>query len=190
MSLDNSLLKFPLPPDDPALNEAVNVEFATVLVKCLSLHLPAWAEAWAEVFRTHYSLATTVFEAFKTANETRLAKVANLVGAHKSPEAVETAALGTFLTSHFCSRGEDAATLCLQVQSSIIDKRCCHAVILSYCHSNVIITLCLSILSFPPRALTWLASPDSPPRTRQWRWRTSPSSWSWATSVTWRIRMG
>ena len=114
----NSLLRFPLPPDDPALNEAVNVEFASVLVKCLSLHLPAWAEAWAEVFRTHYSLATTVFEAFKTANETRLAKVANLVGAHKSPEAVETAALGTFLTSHFCSRGEDAATLCLQVQSS------------------------------------------------------------------------
>ena len=111
-------MKSPLPPDDPALNEAVNVEFATVLVKCLSLHLPAWAEAWAEVFRTHYSLATTVFEAFKTANETRLAKVANLVGAHKSPEAVETAALGTFLTSHFCSRGEDAATLCLQVQSS------------------------------------------------------------------------
>ena len=111
-------MKSPLPPDDPALNEAVNVEFATVLVKCLSLHLPAWAEAWAEVFRTHYSLATTVFEAFKTANETRLAKVANLVGAHKSPEAVETAALGTFLTSHFCSRGEDAATLCLQVGSS------------------------------------------------------------------------
>ena len=127
----NNLLKSPSPPDDPALNEAVNVEFATVLVKCLSLHLPAWAEAWAEVFRTHYSLATTVFEAFKTANETRLAKVANLVGAHKSPEAVETAALGTFLTSHFCSRGEDAATLCLQVPSSIIDKTCCHAVLLT-----------------------------------------------------------
>ena len=128
----NSLLKSPLPPDDPALNEAVNVEFATVLVKCLSLHLPAWAEAWAEVFRTHYSLATTVFEAFKTANETRLAKVANLVGAHKSPEAVETAALGTFLTSHFCCRGDDAATLCLQVQSSSHNGQViyCHAVLL------------------------------------------------------------
>ena len=53
------------------------------------------------MFRTHYNLATFVFEAFKTSNKARLSKLDSLVGAHKSPEALETSILANFLMNHF-----------------------------------------------------------------------------------------
>ena len=56
------------------------------------------------MFRTHYNLATFVFEAFKISNKARLSKLASLVGAHKSPEALETSVLASFLMNHFWYR--------------------------------------------------------------------------------------
>ena len=87
--------------DDDDLNEAVNSEFLAVLVKCLSLHIPGWSEAWSSMFRTHYNLATFVLEAFKISNKARLSKLASLVGTHKSPEALEVSTLANFLMEHF-----------------------------------------------------------------------------------------
>ena len=87
--------------DDDDLNEAVNSEFLDVLVKCLSLHIPGWSETWTNMFRTHYNLATFVLEAFKISNKARLSKQASLVGAHKSPEALEVLSLANFLMEHF-----------------------------------------------------------------------------------------
>ena len=87
--------------DDDELNEAVNSEFLDVLVKCLSLHIPGWSETWTNMFRTHYNLATFALEAFKISNKARLSKQASLVGAHKSPEALEVSALANFLMEHF-----------------------------------------------------------------------------------------
>ena len=88
-------------PDDDDLNEAVNSEFLAVLVKCLSLHIPGWSEAWTSMFRTHYNLATFALEAFKISNKARLSKLASLVGAHKSSEALECSTLANFLMEHF-----------------------------------------------------------------------------------------
>ena len=72
-----------------------------VLVKSFSLHIPGWSETWTNIFRTHYNLATFVFEAFKISNKARLSKMASLVGAHKSPEALEASILAKFLMDHF-----------------------------------------------------------------------------------------
>ena len=66
------------------------------------------------MMRTHYNLATFVFEAFKISNESRLSKVASLVGAHRSAEAVETSSLASFLLEHFSARGEEPVSFCLQ----------------------------------------------------------------------------
>ena len=55
-----------------------------------------------------------MFEAFKIHNESRLSKTANLLGAHKSNEALETSSLGTFLMKHFQTEGMDPLSFCLK----------------------------------------------------------------------------
>ena len=87
--------------DDDDLNGAVNDEFLGVLVKSFSLHIPGWSAAWTNMFRTHYNLATFVFEAFKTSNKALLSKLDSLVGAHKSPEALAPSLLANVLMNHF-----------------------------------------------------------------------------------------
>ena len=100
--------------DDTSLDEAVHLEFCSVLVRCLSLHLPAWTERWENIFHQHKNISTFMFEAFKIHNESRLSKTANLLGAHKSNEALETSSLGTFLMKHFQTEGMDPLSFCLK----------------------------------------------------------------------------
>ena len=105
--------------DDASLDEAVHYEFCSVLVRCLSLHIPAWTERWENIFQRHKNISTFVFEAFKINNESRLSKTANLFGAHKSPEALETAPLGTFLMKHFQTEGMDEQAFCLKTSDMV-----------------------------------------------------------------------
>ena len=103
--------------DDASLDEAVHYEFCSVLVRCLSLHIPAWTERWENIFQRHKNISTFVFEAFKINNESRLSKTANLFDAHKSPEALETATLGTFLMKHFHQM--DSQAFCLKTSDMV-----------------------------------------------------------------------
>ena len=111
--------------EDEELNEAINVEFQSVLVRCLSFHIPGWMEQYQNILINHPALATTMFEAYKTTNESRLSKTANLVGSHKSCEALDTAALGLFLMKHYEGQGMEPASFCLKTSDMVGLARVC-----------------------------------------------------------------
>ena len=94
--------------------DAVDSEFSSILVKCLSVHIPGWSEEWQKLFKTHQMLPTYLLEAYKSTNEMRLSKIPSLNGAHKSQEALETVPLGTFLMKRFLGDDLSEVEFCLK----------------------------------------------------------------------------
>ena len=94
--------------------DAVDSEFCSTLVKCLSVHIPGWSEKWQKIFGKHQMLPNYLFGAYKATNEMSLSKIPSLAGAHKSQEALETVPLGIFLMKLFSEDGLSDVEFCLK----------------------------------------------------------------------------